>query len=290
MRSFKTYIPNLILSVLLVFSFIGTLGLLAAKEIASPSKLKTMTANNEISAKIRTELGKYFEDRYNVTGIPADSYTSALTDEYIQQTVDMYIDCGFNYINGSDAPDFKIPENKKLVENLSNVFNNYADSIAYEKDDLFYIKLNETIESAYNAVGEYSDVYKMSAMYNSKTLDKIRKIYPHLNSMVFGTSIACVVLMIILLALNRKNKSDTLYWIGISAALAGIIGAVPSIYLIKSNYFDSFTIKQPQIFTSFTSAMYKAVQIFMNFELIILAVGIILAILYLFFHGRKTAK
>jgi len=60
------------------------------------------------------------------------------------------------------------------------------------------------------------------------------------------------------------------------------------VYLIRSQYFDAFTIKQPQVFTAFTSAMYSLTEYLLKAEIGVIAVGILLTFLYGIIKIKKS--
>ncbi len=78
-----------------------------------------------------------------------------------------------------------------------------------------------------------------------------------------------------------------MYWCGISAIVSGIIGLIPSIYLIATRYFDSFSIKQAAVFTAFTSAMYKYTEAFMAVQIALIVLGIAMAVIYGIIGDKK---
>ena len=289
MKNLKTYIPCLILSILLVFSFLGTSAVIIGRSFANADKLVSLAEENEIVLKIRTELENYFSDKYNETGVPAEVYTEALTNDYIWQTVRTYIDAGlYEMISGTEY-DFNPPENEQLEKNITGFFSDYADSIGYTKDEKYDEKLKATISSAYSIIGDYSDIYKFRTMKDEGILAKAAGLYRNLDKIVLAAAGVSLLLAVIIILVNIKSVSAALYWLGISALISGIIGTVPCIYLNVSNYFDAFVIKQPQVFASFTSLMYGAVNAFMTNQIILSAAGVILIIAFALI-SRKSEK
>lgn len=290
MKNLKTYIPCLILSVLLVFMLLGGSALIIGKSFSRSDKLYELTEENQIVPKIQTELENYFSDKYNETGIPSEVYTGALTDEYIQLTVNNYIGAGINQMSPETTCGFDVPENKQLEENITEFFSSYADSVGYTKDNKYEEKLEATINSAYNVIGEYCDVYKFRTMDNEGILNKAAPIYHNLDKIILCTVGASLLLLILILLINIKSVSTVLYWTGISALVSGIIGILPCIYLNATNYFDSFVIKQPHIFTSFTSLMYGAVNAFMVNQIILAVSGAVLILLFVLISAKLKKR
>ena len=279
MRNLKTYIPSLILSVLLVFSLMGTSALIVGNSFANPEKLIDITEENEIVPMIQTELNNYFSDKYNETGIPAEVYTEALTDEYIKLAAENYIYAGLNK-GVTTTYGYNTPENEQLEKNITGFFSDYAESVGYEKDEKYDEKLEATIKSAYSVIGDYCDVYKFGTMRDEGILEKVSGIYRSLGKIIMLAAGASLLLIAVILLINLKSVSAALYWTGISALISGIIGIAPCIYLNSTNYFDAFVIKQPQIFTSFTKLMYGALNAFMTNQIILAVGGVVLIIVF----------
>ena len=287
MRKVSTYLPSLIISVILVFLLILSSALLLVDINITAAKLKALAAKNELETKIYTELNKNYNDKYNTTGIPSDVYMSAISNSYLKSVEEAYIDSAFDALNSDGKLNVKIPENKELEENIDKFFNDFADKNNYEKDDNFGLKLRTTKENAYTTIGSYCDVYKFSAMSDHGVLPKLAKLYSNRLLATAGVIGATVLFIVLLVLINRKKKITTLYWCGISAIISGILGGAPSIYLIAVKYFDSFSIKQAAVFTAFTSAMYKYTEAFMAVQMASIVIGITLVVIYGITHEKK---
>lgn len=289
MKSLKTYIPSLILSVLLIFSLLGTSALIIVKCFASSDKLISIAEENDVTSKVSQELESYFKERYNETGIPAEIYMDALDDNYISSIVNYSICEGINILNNAEyeKPDKK---NEKLEQNIESFFDEYADSINYVKDDVYEEKLNQTIDDAYNVIINYSDVYKFRTMNDEGILTKAGGIYRQLDVIILAAAGASLLLIIIILLINIKSVSAALYWTGVSSLVSGIIGLVPCIYLNAVNYFDSFVIKQPQIFTAFTSLMKDGINALILNQVIFAAAGLVLIIAFIIIPKKNRQE
>lgn len=280
LRSLKTYVPSLILAIFLVFSLMGTSAVLVIKNYADSQKLTKLAEGNEITPKIQTELEKYFSSKYNETGIPEEVYTKAITDEYIDKIVELNINAGFNKLDGKEFDNLTGRNNQELENNIEDFFNSYADSIGYTKDDKYREKIDATIDSAYAVITDYCDIYKFGMLNEEGILGKASGIYGYLDGAFWLLAGISCLLAVLIFFINIKSVSAALYWFGISAVISGIIGALPCVYLSFTNFFDSFVIKQQQIFTSFTSLFYNLSDSFMINQIILFAVGILMIIIY----------
>ena len=287
MKKISTYLPSLIISIILVFLTIAASAMLLVDINISADKLKKLAQKNSLESSIYPEINKYYKDKYNTTGIPAEIFMDAIDEGYIRLYEEAYIDSAFEALSNASAMAAVHPKNAKLEENIDSFFNEFAVKNNYEKDDNFGLKLRNTKENAYATIGSFCDVYKFSSMNQHGILSKLGKIYSH-RIEATAAALAAVLLMIILLVIiNRKKKITAMYWCGISSMVAGILGAVPSLYLIATRYYDSFTIKQAPVFTAFTSIMYKYTEAFTAVSIALAVVGISLMVTYGVVHEKK---
>ncbi|MDE5558097.1 MAG: hypothetical protein K2J32_10490 [Ruminococcus sp.] len=280
MKKLSTYLVSLIISIILVFMIIASALTAIVRINMTSSKSIQLFEANHIYSLITGELQKYFVTQYNTTGIPADVYMEALDEDYIRTVTNGYADAVFSSLTASESTTFDIPENETLENNIRNFFSDYADKNNYEKDEVYEKKISSTIENAYRVIGNYCDVYKYSTLSEHGVLSKISKIFSRLGSLMTICITTTVFVVILLIIANIKGISCVLYWTGISAVIAGILGTVPTAWLLATDYFDSFVIKQPQVFKSFTGAMYALTGAIMAVHIAIVAVGVCFIVIY----------
>lgn len=280
MKKFSTYLPSLIISVILVFMIIGSAIMVIVDINVTAEKSIALSEENNICSSVHSELEKYFTDQYNTTGVPSQTYMDALDENYLKSVINLYTESLFSSLESGNPVTVEVPKNQSLESNIEKFFSSYAENFGYEKDKTYEKKLQETIDSSYRVIENHCDVYKYSSLKKHGVLTKISKIYGHINTITVACIAVSVFLILLLLLINRKNISVCLYWIGISSLIAGIFGTVPSIYLISSRYFDAFVIKQPQVFNAFTSAMYGLTRSFMAVNIAILSIGICFIVIY----------
>ncbi|MDE5569336.1 MAG: hypothetical protein K2I82_01610, partial [Ruminococcus sp.] len=253
MKSIVSYIGSFILSVLLIFSIITSIGVTIINAFANPDKLYHIAQEKNLGHVVYTELEKYYSQRYNTTGIPADVYMNAISENYLDDVIRIQIDNGFYVLMDWEQTDRMV--NMSIETALNNFYSDYADSIGAEKDAKYDEKLSEAKANADEIISEYCDVFKLRTMKNHGILKKIAPLYAKLPTLILIAYGSTAFLMLLMIFVNIKSASTTLYWSGISAIISGIIGAVPCIYFKSTNYFSAFTIKQPQIYTAYTTAM-----------------------------------
>lgn len=294
MKSIGSYIGSFILSVLLIFTFIASLAVTVVSVFAKPDNIVSLMEQENISGIVYSELEKYFMSRQNDTGIPANVYMTAIDDELIDYVMYMEINDGFSCLkNGTQSDDSFIIKNDSVDKALSDFYSNYAESIGYEKDAKYDEKLSEAQKNAEKVIADYCDVFKFDAMISHGIMKKLSPFYnklPTVQLVVYG---ATVMLMLLMILANIKSTSATLYWIGICSLISGIICAVPCIYLKATDYFSSFTIKQPQIYTAYTSVMTSATDTLLKCSVILASISIIFIVGYVLKiknQGRNKGK
>lgn len=288
MKKFSKYFPSLIISVILVFTIIASALTLIININVTAEKSIALAEENNISASVHDELKKYFNDQYNTTGVPSETYMNALDENYLSSVINLYTESLFSSLNSGNPTTVEVPKNQNLENSIEEFFSSYADENGYEKDETYNKKLQQTTDSAYRIIENYCDVYKYSSLQSHGVLTKVSKIYTHINTITIICIGVSVFLILLLFLIDRIP--DSLYWTGISSLIAGIFGTLPSIYLLSSKYFDAFVIKQPQVFKSFTSAMYGLTRAFMSVHIAILLVGICFIVLYAVLNKIKKSK
>lgn len=289
MKKSFSYVTSFFVSVLLVFSLTAAVLCLTAKRTAAESCLIRLTEDKNISGLVYGELERYFMDKSHTTDIPAEIYMNAIDEEYISSIVNSKISGGFSILDDTDytVPDFT---NSKMENKLNKYFSEYAQNIGYEKDEKYEKKLSSAISDAYSIIGEYCDVFKFGAMGKHGVLSKVSPLYTRLGLFLALSAAASVIFAALLTLINVKSISASLYWIGASALVSGILGAVPCGYLLASNYFSSFTIKQAQIYTAYTGMMNLITQNLLTAFIITAISGVVcLAIYAVIFHNKNNS-
>ncbi|MBR6580220.1 MAG: hypothetical protein IKK66_02885 [Ruminococcus sp.] len=284
MRSTGSYISSFIVTLLLVFTLIASAGCITADKFATKENLINLTEEKDISSIVHKELNKYFTEKYAETGIPADVYMKHISVDYLQSVVNDKIDYGFTALNGGDTSGFaEIPQNTDLDESIKAYFEEYAKTTGYEikdENDKYYTKLANVNKKAYSAIEEYCDVYKFNALVKHGIIKKVKPLYAKLPIIKIVCLGASAFLALVLLICNFKRIKDALYWIGTAAVSAGILGCIPCIYLLNTDYFAAFSIKQAQIYTSYTTAMKTFTEDFLTACIILVIAALILYVLY----------
>lgn len=289
MKKVTAYLPSLILSIILVLCFIASVAVIIVDINVTENNAVSLAEKQELTSKSMAQIEKSFKEKSGSTGIPASVYTDAIDDKYLKEVIEIYITKAFKLFTEPELEggyDPSVP-NSKLESSIDAFFNEQAEKNGYEKDEAFLKTLEATKKNAYKIIGNNCDVYKLSSLYKHGAIPKISKLYKMRPLLTFASSGAVVLLILFLLAINRKDKKVFLYWTGISAVISGVIGTVPSAYLLATKYFNAFSIKQPQVFAAYTGAMYKITEAFMASSIALIVVGISIIVLYAVFCGKN---
>ena len=280
MKKLSTYLVSLIISIILVFMIIVSSLVAVVNTNVTESKIISTSEKNQVYSLITAELNKYFVSQYNTTGIPADVYMDALDENYIRQVTNAYINSMFSTLRAGKNSKFTVPENETLENNIRNFFSDYADTNNYEKDDVYEKKVSATIENAYRVTENYCDVYKYSTLNEYGVLSQVSRIFSRIGKILMICTGVTVFLIVLLIIVNIKSVGVSLYWTGISALIAGIICTVPTAWLLGVGYFDSFVIKQPQVFRAFTGTMYAVTEAIMSVNIAIIVIAVCCIVIY----------
>lgn len=294
MKTARSYISSLIICILLVFTLIASIGVITAESFAAKDNLIEITEENNITEVVRKELERHFTEKYADTGIPANVYMENISDEYIRMAVYDKIDMGFAVLQGGNDKKWSgIPENTALDEALTTYFAEYAESIDYEisdENDPYYSKLANARKNAKHSIEEYSDVFKFNAIIKHGVLDKARPFYNKLSFIKIISLGASAFLALLLLICNFKRFGDSLYWLGTAALSVAALGGIPCIYLLATNYFSSFTVKQAQVYTVYTASMRGFTQNLLIAFAILAGAAVLLYIMYALISRQSSKK
>ena len=292
MKKSNSYLPCVILSVLMVFTLIGTSAAFTFQHFMNYDYAVTICKQHQLDSKVNQSLQKYFDDKVNTTGIPSDIYMKSISNQWIDDTMKLSLKSGFDFLTNKNTDSYNFnPDFSAVDSSLDSFFSDYAEKNGYQKDSVFENKLDSAKQNAHQAIKDYTDILKFNTLYSEGVLKSVRTYTLLATSPILSIAIlACLAILFALtLLFCRKNKIFTLYWIATSILVSSAIILIPCIYLKATNYFDSFVIKQEQIFIAFTSYMYSAVNFLITLQIILSAAAVImLAVCVIFSKSKKS--
>ena len=257
MKKINHYFPNLILSVIFVFSFIGlSLTTEAKDKLLSSSFYISSAEKHDIYLRVTNHADDYFTKSYAVSGIPAEVYMDGLDDKTIKDAVDGKIENFFDYVSGKSL---KIEETEidfsVLEKNLTDYFSEFAEENNVEVNEDFTKQLDKTIETAESEIDSFTNIYMMDYLEKAGIPQTLRKVYPIIAAALFVFMGVLLVGLVILILLNRKNLRFVFYWISTSGICASVIILIPCIILKYSDYFSRLVMRNDYIYYAVTGLL-----------------------------------
>lgn len=257
MKKINHYFPNVILSVIFVFSFIGlSLTTEAKDKLLSSSFYISSAEKHDIYLRVTNHADDYFTKSYAVSGIPAEVYMDGLDDKTIKDAVDGKIENFFDYVSGKSS---KIEETEidfsVLEKNLTDYFSEFAEENNVEVNEDFTKQLDKTIETAESEIDSFTNIYMMDYMEKAGIPQTLRKVYPIIAAAPFVFMGVLLVGLVILILLNRKNLRFVFYWISTSGICASVIILIPCIILKYSDYFSRLVMRNDYIYYAVTGLL-----------------------------------
>ncbi len=287
MKKASTYLPSLILSIILVFLLLLTEGFITFFACVTEKKADKLISDEQIYSKIYAQLDNYFTDKYNTTGIPKEVFLDAVDEDYIRKATEASVANGFQTLETGRVTEVQIPVNEALEKSITDFFNNYADETGYEKDEAFEKKLQTTIKKAYSVIYDNCDVFKFKALSSHGITVKMSRICQFGAFVPIAFIALDIIMLLIILLINRKEKASAFYWAGNSFIIAALFTVIPAVYLLADKFYDSFSIKQPAIYSAYTSAMYGITKALLAAGIAYIAAGILSMIFYKIFSAPK---
>lgn len=292
MKRLEHYFPNFILTVILVLSIAGFSSVMfASGRLYTSSAYISSFEKHGVYQKVYDYAEGYFSDNYNVSGIPPEIYMDAVNTKTIKQAVDLKVNAFTDYITGkTDKLEYKDPDLTELRNNLSAFFEEFAKENNVELNDEFTAQLDNTIESAENDIGTFSNVFMLDFMEKAGLLRLMRKLYPLMPAITAVLGAAALVCVLLIAVINRKNIRYSLYWLAVSGLCASAIMLIPCLYIKISDYFSRLVMRTDYIYYAVTGFLNDTIDSFTSLQLNIFGFSaLILAAfcIWNFIYGRK---
>ncbi len=251
MRKIRCYLPNVILTFLLVFALVGCQAALFAKtQVLNTKNFETIAREEALADKAYTTLESYFRTRANSTGIPESVYMDVMDKEALHEAILSSVAQAFDYLNGK-TDDYRFTMDFTALESsVRTFFETYADENGYEKDQVFEEKILSVTQEAESEILFVADAFKFSAIDENGLMEPARKLVAYLNLGTTALLIGTAVLLLLMLLCNWKQPRHLLYWIGLAGLISAVLLMVPCLYVTTTDYFSAFAIKDPLIFSA----------------------------------------
>ncbi len=254
MTKIRFYLPKILLTFLLIFLTIGTeLCLLVQHTALTQKAFETVAEQQHLDEKAYAALESYFQSRTNSTGIPAEVYLNAITQEDMKQGILSSISEAMEHLHFHIGDGYLIAMDfTKLEASVTDFFHQYADANNIQKDEIFNQKVQANLEEAEAKILYTADTFRFGTIYEHGWFDKLRKFLDIFKKIMTVLCICTAVILILLILCCKGNFSELLYWLGLTETISGLLISVPCLYLLKTDYFSAFVVKDAQIYAAVT--------------------------------------
>ncbi len=277
-------IVRLILSVLLVFSVLGTVvGAVGTYVLGSPSLLLSQLEKQNAAEKVHSSLQTTFETQYNTTAIPAEVYMDVITVDWLEHQMAHQVTMAYeNLHSGTLYTDDSLLAVSDAVEAY---FESYAEENDFEKDETYTQKLEEMRNAAESTVQNAIDVYHFGTMEKAGIFSKLSTLFQLSRSALIGCGVVSVVLGALLCWMRPRSR----YWLGTSLFASGALLTTVTAAILGSSAIQRFSLKNPAVYAVFTGTMTALTQLLLAIGILLLVIGFALWGSNVFF-GRSHRK
>lgn len=300
MKITEKYVLNLILSILLIFSLIGVgVTAFAKYDLLTAESFIESSDENNVPKIAYDEINDYFTKSVAYSGIPAEVYMSAITEEDVESIISCKMESILTYIyavgagesdNLEDMLKMEGFDTQALEKSITDYFNKFAKENNVQVDDAYNAQLQKTIDTAISEIDNFTDVYMLKLIAKTGMFGKVRAIYPYIDYAMYGCIGLAAVCVIIMLIASIKNFARFLYWISVSAVCAAAIGLAPTLYLKISGITDRLIIGNKTVYTAYTGFMNNCIDKLLTAEVIILAVAVVILVMGFLIAKSKNKK
>lgn len=289
MNKIRFYIPKVILTFLLIFLLIGSeLALLVHQKALHKETFYQVITQQELGQKAYSSLDAYFQSRSNSSGIPKEVFMNALDENTLTDSIYFITLNGLDYLNGKSDTYSVTLDFTELESSVNTFFHQYAEENGYQKDEVFNQKVQSTIEEAEKKILLTTDTFKFSTLYENGWLAKLRKFLSLFRNIMTALFIVTGIIILLLVLCCKSQISELLYWLGLSSFLSGLLTAVPCLYVLGTDYFSGFVIKDPQIFSAVVGYLQYVTSQLRTSSLCMCGAGVLLLILFAFIPKKSS--
>lgn len=297
MKVSEKYILNLILSILMVFSLLGTVGLSFVKNhLLNETTYTQNSEKNNIPQMAYDEINTYFTNSTDYSRIPADVYMSAISEEDVKSIINLKIQWLFDYITAENSKTsverIDYSYYSALEKSITDYFEEFAKENNVEVDEAYNTQLQNTIDTAISEIDNYTDIYLIDLIEKTGAIEKVRKYYDLVNILMYVCIAVTVLCAAIIVILTRKRIANTLYWLSISGICMSIIMLIPTLWLKISGVTNKLIIRNKCVYSAYTGFLSNSIGSLLTTVIITFAISaaiLIIAIVISKFTNKKKA-
>ena len=257
MRKASTYIVSVFLTLLLIFLMIaaGLAWVVRFRALDTATAVSVVSSEN-LAARVHTALETAARQQESTSGIPASVYADAITEEKLEPIIRETISNGFAYLRGDTASLGATPDFSGLEADIRSFFVSYAEEKSIPQNETFEKAVRSATESARQSILSACDVFCFGSLNDAGVIRQARVYVPWAGVAALAVIAAAALTALILLVVNVHESGCGFYWVGTAALIASAALLIPSVWLLRTRWFDRFAVKTDQTFAAVTSYLY----------------------------------
>ncbi len=288
MKKPHIYLISVFLTVLLIFSLLGTAALMLLRfQGLDTEKALRIAKEQNLAQKVHVTLTQRFADQENTTGIPLAVYEKTITEENCDAIIRASVRGGFEYLNGRSADYAAKPDFSVLETDMRAFLTAYADKNGIEKDASFELAVKDSLNAAKEQILDACDVFRFRMLADAHALQKARSILKWSGFLAIGAALITLLIVLFLFMSNHAEGRHGFYWTGIALLIASVLLMVPSVWLTKTRWFDRFSVKTDQVFAAVTGYLYSMTNAAALLAVCGIAAGLLMIGLFVLLHIRS---
>ncbi len=288
MKKASTYIVSIIFSLLLIFLMVGAAlaGVMRFCALDTNTALSIVESQN-LASRVHIALETEFKQQASTTGIPADLYASAISEDALEPIIRDIVTNGFAYLRGDSASLGVTPDFSELEAKIREFFISYAEEENIKQNESFEEAIRSTTDAAKANILAACDVFRFGSLHDAGVIKKAKPYVPWIGIGALAMIAVVALFAALLFLINVHERGNGFYWCGTSALIASILLLIPSVWLHQTRWFDKFAIKTDQTFAAITGYLYTNTT-----ALILTAIGgiVFAAVMYLIFGIIRLRK
>lgn len=291
MKQIRCYLPNVLLTFLLVFFLLASqLTVFAKTQALNAASFQKIAEQEGLADMAYSSLETYFKTRTNSTGIPAEVYTDVMDRDALHKAILGSVAQAFDYLNGKTETYEFTMDFTALEDSVSTFFSDYAAENDVQKDAVYEEKVASVIAEAEAEILFVADTFKFRTMHKNGWLETARTAVSYLNLAQTACIIGTAVLFLLLILCNLKQLSHLFYWGGLAGLTSSLLLLVPCIYVTATDYFAGFAIKDPQIFAAVVGYLELLVSRATTMTIVTLILSVVALVVFGFFHALRREE
>lgn len=291
MRRPVTYLASVILTLLLIFSLLITMGAGVVQFFAlDTTTALSLVQTQSLPERVHTFLETEFRQRESTTGIPAELYTDAISAAVLEPIIRDTVTNGYAYLRGETASLSVSPDFSALEDKLRQFCADYAAQQGLEQDERYDQAVRTTISEAEEIILSACDVFRFGTLNDAGVFQAAKRYIPWVGAAVAALIAVSVLLAAGLFAVNRHAAEHGCYWCGTALLIASLLLMIPSAWLHVTRWFDRFAVKTDHTFAAVTGFLYANTRALIVTAAAGIVVAAVLYVLFVLLHTHRQKR